>query len=283
MQKIAVAIVHGVGRQEPGFAGPMIQALRRRFGKAVPEAPPDALVFRPVYWAPVLEVEEGELWRRMKQGGAMDYLWLRRFMVYFAADAIAYQPMPGETSKYNAVHAVMAGALRELAAEAGATAPLCVIAHSLGTVIASNYFYDLQVFHRKPLVPNEVVAGMGNTPLEWGETLARFYTMGSPIAIWSLRYADFGVPVVVPSPGLPRHHPRLRGEWANYYDRDDVIGYPLRHLNGAYRETVAADREVSVGGLLAGWNPLCHEAYWTAGSVVGPVAEALAEAWRAVN
>jgi len=36
---------------------------------------------------------------------------------------------------------------------------------------------------------------IGNTPLERGETLTLLYTLGSPIAIWSLRYPDFGVPI----------------------------------------------------------------------------------------
>jgi hypothetical protein len=282
-QKVAVAIVHGVGRQGPGFAGPMIAALRRRFARAVPGAPPDALAFRPVYWAPVLQAEEDALWGRLQKGGRLCYANLRQFMVDFAADAIAYQPLPGETSAYNAVHAVMAKALGGLAAEAGGTAPLCVIAHSLGTVIASNYLYDLQKFRERPLIPNAAIDAMGTSPLEWGETLAGLHTMGSPLALWSLPYADFGVPVDVPSPHLASLHPRVRGAWINYYDCDDVIGSPLKTLNAAYGRAVTEDREVRVGSLLTGWNPLCHEAYWTAGEVVGPVAESLAAVWRAVN
>ena len=39
-----------------------------------------------------------------------------------------------------------------LAQEAGPDAPLCVIAHSLGTIIASNYIYDLQVDPFKHLI-----------------------------------------------------------------------------------------------------------------------------------
>lgn len=103
---------------------------------------------------------------------------------------------------------------------------------------------------------------MGNTPLERGETLTLFYTLGSPIAIWSLRYRDFGVPIRVPSPGLARLH---------------------RGLNGAYRRAVKADRGVNAGGLLSAWNPASHLGYWTDNDVTKPIAGALARTWRTVN
>ena len=42
-----------------------------------------------------------------------------------------------DASAYDAIHAEYARSLRQLAAAAGETAPLVVIAHSLGTVISS--------------------------------------------------------------------------------------------------------------------------------------------------
>jgi len=285
-QRLAVAIIHGVGKQDPHFADGMAQELRDRFAKQVGKTvqdPASALVIRPVYWAPVLQDAEAILWKRMRQGGDLDFTTLRRFLVDFAADAIAYQPTPSDRKIYDGVHKVFAQTLRELASQAGEKAPLCVIAHSLGSVIASNYFYDLQVDPTRKIISGEVRALMGNTPLERGETLTLFYTLGSPIAIWSLRYRDFGVPIRVPSPGLARLHRGLKGEWVNYYDEDDVIGYPLKTLNGAYRRAVKADRGVNAGGLLSAWNPASHLGYWTDNDVTKPIASALARTWRTVN
>ncbi len=285
-QPIAVAIIHGVGKQDPHFADGMAQELRDRFARRVGkkvEDPASAVVIRPVYWAPVLQNVEGILWKRMKQGGELDFTTLRRFLVDFAADAIAYQPTPSDRKIYDGIHQVVARTLGELAAEAGEKAPLCVIAHSLGSVIASNYLYDLEVEPTRKIILAGVRRVMGNTPLERGETLTLFYTLGSPIAIWSLRYRDFGVPIRVPSPALAEHHPGLKGEWVNYYDEDDVIGYPLKTLNAAYRRVVKADRGVNAGGLLSSWNPASHLGYWTDNDVTGPIAGALARTWRAVN
>lgn len=285
-QSVAVAILHGVGKQDPHFADGMAQELRDRFARHVGrkvEDPGSALVIRPVYWAPVLQDAEAVLWKRMKQGGELDFTTLRRFLVDFAADAIAYQPTPTDRKIYDGIHQVVAQTLKALAAEAGETAPLCVIAHSLGSVIASNYLYDLQVEPTRKILPDRVRKVMGKTPLERGETLACFYTLGSPIAIWSLRYRDFGLPIEVPSPALAKHHPGLKGEWVNYYDEDDVIGYPLKTLNAAYRRVVKADRQINAGGLLGSWNPASHLGYWTDDDVTKPIAAALARTWRALN
>jgi len=288
-QKIAIAIVHGVGKQGPTFAEGMIRKLREQFAKEAklaPAAAAEALVFEPVYWGPVLHGVEEELWKRVRQGGDLDFVSLRRFVVDFAADAIAYQPTPADRHIYDAVHEVVATALRKLALAAGEKAPLCVIAHSLGTVIASNYLYDLATDPRRKkrkLIGASVRELIGETPLEWSETLAFFYTLGSPIAIWSLRYKDFGVPVQVPAPQLAQHWPRLKGRWVNFYDSDDILGYPLRPLNAAYRKVVAADLAINVGSFLMSWNPGAHMGYWEDKDVIGPIAHDLATAWRAVN
>jgi hypothetical protein len=285
-QKLAVAVIHGIGKPDAHFADAMIAELRLRFAAAIGGRSPNPgaeLVAKPVLWAPVIQDKENELWQRLGNGASMDFIKLRRFMMDFAADAIAYQPTPHDRRIYDAVHRIVAQALRELAQEAGPTAPLCVIAHSLGTVIASNYIYDLEVQARKRILSKTVRSSMGKTPLDRGETLAALYTLGSPIALWSLRYADFGTPIAVPSPRLAKHHPGLKGEWINFYDQDDIIGYPLKNVNPAYRKAVAEDRAVNVGGLISSWNPVSHVDYWTDNSVTRPVAASLARIWMDVN
>lgn len=291
-QKIAVAVIHGIGKQELDFANGMIEELRERFAghlESVVEDPAVQLLIEPIYWAPALQNLEDDLWNRMRQGGDMDFIKLRRFMVDFAADAIAYQPTPNDRQIYDNIHEIFANVLKKLATTAGPRSPLCVIAHSLGTVIASNYFYDLyhdfQMKIGKKLIADKIIQKMGNTPLELGETLTLFYTLGSPIAIWSLRYDKprFGVPIQVPSPLLKNHHPTLQGEWVNFYDEDDVIGYPLKTLNDEYHKAVKADRVINAGGFLSSWNPLSHLGYLTDNDVTKPIAKALADTWKVVN
>jgi hypothetical protein len=299
-QKIAVAIIHGIGNTERTFADGMMDRLERRFvahGGAAGD-----LVMEPVFWSDVLEKREEELLRRVGKGGTMRYDKLREFMVEFAADAIAYQPTPNDRHVYDGIHACVARSLGVLAGKAGPEAPLCIVAHSLGTVIASNYVYDMQteaghVKHarrhpEKRLLSEPVRLEVGETPLERLETLSHLVTMGSPIALWGLRYPnddpqkDYGVPITVPSPLLSARHPGLveaGAGWTNVYDADDVIGYPLKTLNAAYGHAVREDLEMNVGSLLTSWNPASHQGYWTDAGVNDAIAKRLAEAWRVVN
>ncbi len=279
---IAIAFLHGIGRTEPGYSAAMQRALRRRFARLVGRESPDAapeLVFEEVNWSAALQFREDRLWRRLLPDGPMRYKRLRRFLVDFAADAIAYQPAPSDRTAYDAVHREVAGCLARLAERAGARAPLCVIAHSLGTVIASNYLYDLMKREESFMCPS-VRAIINGTPMERGETFSLFYTLGSPIALWSLRFPRFGEPVRFPGAALAHHHPGLIPAWINVYDPDDAIGYPLRALNTSYRAAVTEDRPVDVGSIFTRWNPLSHVGYWSNGRVADAIAASLAEVWR---
>src|SRR5882672_3906387 len=117
---IAIAFIHGIGRTKPGYSAGMQRALKRRFaacvGKEMPEArgrragkngrldPCSQLVFEEVNWSAALQYRENRLWRRLKAAGGMRYPELRRFLVDFAADAIAYQPATSDRTAYDASH-----------------------------------------------------------------------------------------------------------------------------------------------------------------------------------
>lgn len=275
-QKIAVAVIHGIGNQSADFIDKVIEHIVRWCS---PEAAAD-LVIRLVHWAPVLQATEVELMLRLAAGGPLRFHNTRGFMVNFVADAVAYQMTPNDRELYDAIHGVFAATLRELAAEAGATAPLCIIGHSLGTIIASNYLYDLQHAH---LLPDTVRAQMVDTPLERGETLTMFYTLGSPLALWSLRYRNFGKPIQFPPPQLATHHPGLLAEWINFYDPDDVIAAPIKHLNDHYTRVVTEDRAVNIGSVIQQWNPLSHIGYLSDKDVVRPIADQFATIWALLN
>ncbi|HET7854695.1 MAG TPA: hypothetical protein VFM04_09595, partial [Candidatus Methylomirabilis sp.] len=127
-QKIAVAIIHGIGKQDPNFADGMARELKDCFAREIGteiKDPASDLAILPVYWAPVLQGAEEELWKRMKRAGELDFTALRRFLVDFAADAIAYQPTPRDRRIYDGIHETFAEILNRLAAEAGQKAPLC--------------------------------------------------------------------------------------------------------------------------------------------------------------
>lgn len=324
-RRLAVTFVHGVEISDATFADTATGMLKRAFTRHAGVPADEALVIKPTYWAPALQEVQDKLYERCfgprphmffnsltkwvtrLNSGRTDGLWpflatvglrnlpgitrpnyavLRWLTIQFLGDAIAYQIAGKDRRVYDGVHARIADTMRELAREAGQDAPLCVIAHSLGTVIASNYFYDLQNQYgnrARQLVAPPASARMQQTPMERGETLALLYTLGSPLALWTTRYPDFGTPLTMPAPKLGTHHPTMTGEWINFQDPDDLIAHPLRTLSPEYARQVTEDREVSVAPWWLGWTPLSHWWYWNDEKVIDPIARSLARAWRQAN
>nr|MBA3874437.1 chemotaxis protein [Anaerolineae bacterium] len=209
-QKIAVAVVHGIGTQAPEFADQLEEAIQHICHETCGED----VVIKPVYWAPAMQKKEDDLWDRMTSGGPLNFKKIRRVAIDYVADALAYQPTPYDRKAYDDIHVIYAKTLRALAEEAGEKAPLCIVSHSLGTVITSNFIYDLQNdTDEHPLISPLVRAEMTGAPLEWGETLNLLYTLGSPLALWSLRFRDFGKPIEIPPPQLMDYYPDLQCAW----------------------------------------------------------------------
>lgn len=312
---LAVALVHGVLVRDEAFHEAPARLLREHFHAAFAAGAPDpeeAIAIAPVHWAPVLQPRQDALFEKLAdprqreavrgftevvealnrgERGALLHLalpfltrwsdaelhWtaLRWLLVHFVGDALAYPASPSTRQVYEAAQAVFADALRALARSAGPEAPLVVVAHSLGTVLTSDFVYDLRRGRRAP----------GASALERGETLLAFHSLGSPLALWLLRADERGLgsPIEVPAPGAAGHLAGLPGGWFNYYDPDDVLAAPLRGLSPAYAKAVREDRRIRVGGRLLGPTPLAHPFYWTDPALGRIVGHRLAEAYAAAN
>ncbi|MUT68686.1 chemotaxis protein [Paenibacillus sp. NEAU-GSW1] len=281
-QPLAVIVIHGLGAQEQNFADRFIERLKKRYTKVTGESDPGRhLVFKPIYWAKLLEDKEDELQRKMFQPSAVRYKWLREIVIHYLADAVAYQPLENHNNIYKEVNGTISRALNALSAQIGGDAPLCVISHSLGTVIASNFFYDLQYSSACERVDS---THSGSTsPLERGETLSLFYSCGTTLPLWSLRYSGFDRPIHVPTEQMKVDAPNVTGEWINFYDKDDILGYPLKPIHEAYEKAVREDIRVNVGGWLTGWTPLSHNGYFNSSKVINRMVEGLSAAWKQVN
>lgn len=91
-----------------------------------------------------------------------------------------------------------------------------------------------------------------------GGTIHNLYTTGCNIPIFVAAHVTKDI---VP---IKKPHPKF--EWHNYFDKDDVLGWPLEDLSSSYR-TLVTDHKINVGQgvigrLLKSWNPLSHNEYW---------------------
>lgn len=257
--QLGAVVIHGIGEQRANFADGFIAELTRRLG-----AHAQAVCIKPLYWADLIEPNETALLARLSSGGELDWTALRRFVVHFLADAVAYQRIPGDVVDgiYTRIHERVAERLDDLHNALGKqNLPLLVIAHSLGGHIMSNYIWDQQHDASERVV--------GDTSFVRAQTLCGMITFGCNIPLFTLALPKV-VPIAIP------HKQGARKPWFNMYDKDDVLGYPLAPLSPEYGALVE-DRAVGVGGLLTGWNPLSHNAYWTDDDVTVPITQRILE------
>ncbi|MGH7539081.1 MAG: hypothetical protein ACREMF_10615 [Gemmatimonadales bacterium] len=263
---VALCVVHGIGMQRKDWADEFVATVRRVVARRHPEIDVYPLV---VWWAPVTQRYEDKLIARHRSG--LSWNRLRRLVIGFGGDVVAYQS-PSErdaplSRTYRAVHAridrrlrALRGLLEQTAAVGpGVPVPLVVVTHSLGSVIFSDFTYDLQ--ERE---------GPGGFAHHYGLTLRALYTAGSPLALYAMRYPrlSFDRPITLDG-----------GTWINVLYKADVIAYPLRSASPAYA-AVTEDWTLS-----ARWwpplvyvTPFAHLAYWNDRRVIRRVAETVSRA-----
>jgi len=264
--RIGVAILHGIGTQRRGFADSFVATLAAALGKR--EVPAGSFAFEQVHWADVLAPAERLLLAESQRDGFLDWQPIRMFVIETLADAVAYRRgYPVEWDAYHQIHWEVYRSLALLEERlSDPLAPLVVIAHSLGSVIISDHVWDEQKRQ-----------GFGRTSFTRCETLSGIITFGSNIPLFTL-----GLPEVrcikFPAATSPMPEATLAAaRWRNYYDRDDVLGYPLRTLSESFRATVDADIEMTAGGPFTSWNPLSHNGYWSEHLFIDGVSEQLAD------
>jgi hypothetical protein len=266
-KKVGILFIHGMGSTMDDFAHDTIQEIRNRLsGMGLNR---DDVAWESVFWAPVLSPRESQLWVDLSAENDLNWAKLRKFFINGFGNITAYQAVQDRRNDvYGRIHQLVLDALKELRVKlGGADKPLIVVAHSLGSVIMSNYIWDRQ----KGRDPEH----FGVTPFERMETLAGMITLGTNIPLFTLG-CDKVSCIDFPPATLPDNL-RKKAKWLNFYDSDDVLGWPLKPLSICYADTVHEDIEVSVGNILTAWNPANHAAYWTDDSVIKPTSYLIAK------
>lgn len=259
-RRVALAVVHGIGAQRRDWAEGFVRRVRRTVETRYPGVDVYPAV---IWWAPITQRYEDTLVDRYRRGLA--WRWLRRLVIGYGGDVIAYQAPPRHDVPapwtYRAVHSRIDRRLRALQNLLGATphgpaVPLVAVAHSLGSVIFSDFVYDAQA-----------ATGPDALRARYGLTLPALFTIGSPLALYALRYPHLGFdrPIALHSPA----------RWVNALYRSDVIAYPLRPAGPAYGNAVE-DWILPPRWWPWYWTPLAHLAYWNDRHLVGRVAAELA-------
>ncbi len=304
--KLNVAIIHGIGKTEPGYAKPLIEGISRQFARHIRKILKtkvdikDEISFQEIVWDDILGENQDKLKQIFKQEFqrrnkiAQQGAWKRfvlflifallffslvkvwRWRIVFIALALAFSfgkkilillrttfaaEFVNDIIGYRNKEAYqdISRRIEDCLAKFQASQPkehLTFISHSLGTVISSDFVYDRQ---------------KRNGELHRNLTLWNFFTLGSPLALFSLQFG----PELFKS---PIHLEDSRGKWLNILDADDVIAYPLKPLNEEYAKLVDADMYIEAGLL-----GIAHIRYWNNITVHKVIGHKLALDWLALN
>jgi hypothetical protein len=284
--KASAILVHGIGAARADWAEKLTLGLERQVEHALSQLPGgpypsrarDAVVIESVLWDDVVAAGQRKLFDHLKASRPRLELkgsWWERakelvthaarsvertFVTDFIADVIDY--LDEQTKKH--VHAKLRTGIERVARQLGrgkGKSPLTVVSHSLGTVVSSDFAWDrIKPRQGRP------------APFHSRLTFMNFFTLGSPLALFSLQHGGpeaFSKPVRVEHPD---------GRWVNIRDKDDPVGMPLKTLNAEYQAAVHHDVEVDTGDYL-----LSHMGYFSHELVLRAIGRKLALDWAAGN
>jgi len=276
---IALLTLHGMGETTDKYYVGLVEKVSNSLGAAVGE-----VEFQHVYYKKLLLPNETEIWRRMDKND-LRYDNLRRFVLFAIADASGLETRKDEKeSVYEESQIEIAQRLWAARKALGGNGPLAVVAQSLGGQVFSNYVWDAQ----KNANGGHVSAGIwkdidsfatrikgepsaftrNETAFLGCTTLVGLITTGCNIPIFIAAHKQLHI--------RPISKPTEQFEWINFYDRDDVLGWPLRPLNGGY-ESLVTDRAINAGKespsrwIISG-TPMSHTLYWEDDEVIDALA-----------
>lgn len=269
---LALVTIHGMGDTPPDYDAAFHEHLRKELGKDVWER----IATVTLYYQGLLQVNQRSILARMQN--QIDWQDLRRFLMYGISDAASLEfkrESPG--SPYFQTQTMIRDQLAALFDAVGRQpVPVLLVAHSLGCQVISSYVWDAQQKRPSSGVWKDAPRDCETrrSPRDRFlrlRTLRRLFTTGCNIPIFVAGHEK--IKAIKPP------HPEFR--WINMFDKDDVLGWPLRPLSPSYHQLVE-DVPVNAGGgllgtLLKSWNPLCHDQYWDDNEVIRPIAGAIRE------
>ncbi len=228
MRKVGVLIVHGIGdtREEQDYRNGKFGDLKCRIRGVLDNSYKSTTThvsFAPGFYGDILTPPHAGVWEFYRR--ELQYDGIRSKLFNNFSDATTYTNRGGENDPYSRVHRRLREQLTQLWENLGdPDARLVIIAESLGAHVISDLIWDATGGVTPPgedPEPRETYATEpAQNPFESFDNLDILLTTGCNIPLFIASFRDI----------FAFKRPNERFQWHNFYDDDDVLGYPLRIL-----------------------------------------------------
>ncbi len=236
MKKVIILAIPGIGRKKQGFSKPL-QSDIEKYAKNTPLENAWELVEAIPFKIAKVDENQDLLYERLQKHNRLEGIFsFRRFVLDAFGDGVTFDngaDKPG--SVYFAVHSYLREKVQEInrLQRENPGAKMVIVAASMGVHLLCTYIWDADhnrgIFKEQPAGENENLRNL-NFLFTIGCNLPLFYSGLHPDHIVPIdknrRAPDFG--------------------WYNYYDKDDVLGWPLAAINDAFGAMVE-DFEINAG------------------------------------
>lgn len=252
-KKIVILSVPGIGTKKPGYSENFEKDVRRftvstienniRFVETMP-------------FSIDIDQNQNNLFRRLdavnKLGGIFS---LRKFAMEAFGDAVTFErDALSQNSNYKRIHTYLKNQIEQINELLEEGDIFVILAASMGVHVLSTYIWDADnnkgIFEQIPAQANQNLRNLNflatigcNIPL---------FVSGLPetqIVAFDKRNEHFS--------------------WDNFYDRDDILGWPLKQLSESYNALVS-DHEINTGLYIGS-----HVKYWDDNDFTKPFSEKL--------
>jgi hypothetical protein len=233
-KKIIILTIPGIGTQKEGYADKLKSGIEFYAEDTALDGNFEIIECRPFALTHIDE-NQIDMYNRMEEthdlGGILS---LRKFVMQAFGDAVTFERNPTQPeSVYRSIHHFLKETIEETnrILNTQENAILVVVCSSMGAHVLSSYIWDAD--HNQGIFENAHATHENNL-----ENLRYLVTVGCNIPLFVSGYAESQI---VP---FKARNPLF--EWDNYFDKNDVLGWPLQPLSSGYQSMVK-DHEINTG------------------------------------
>lgn len=303
--KCAMLCMHGMGNLTEDKFQSDIAKLRQKIAERLSAYRFSEIYIPPsgIFYSDLTQKQEDEVWTAMTTQGGLNTGFIRRntinrfrrFIISGFSDATALTGFNSSATKqqYTKVQTRIYDALTDVYETCGAV-PIIIISQSLGCQIMSSYIWDAQIYWRntkfgtdfeidsRSIWKNHKPNNDNMDSFLCLQSLKTWFTTGCNIPIFVSGFKD--------ARAIYNRKYDYNFDWINYFDYDDVLGYPLAPLGVLFDSTntnhgqsythAVTDIQVNAkdgiwGAIAKSWTPMSHTQYWGDKTVLKALATAL--------